>query len=311
MLMYLNTGRTYKVSELAELLETNPRNIIEYKKELDEVAYYFGGFHIENISGRYGGYRLEGNALLPSFKLNLEEKDAFKEAFNYIQTKKDFVKKKEASSAFAKIMSQINMEEKNNDLLVVDHYQLQMQEKEITERYKMIEKAIKSKNTIEMEYNSLKNGTKINVVDPYKLFIYNNSWFFLGWDHEGCDVYYFKLNRIESIKILDKKFAVLKGFKAENYFDGNGFKNNGEFYHVEFLASGTRKMLMKERVYGKNQVVEDYDETRVKVSLDMQNKGAIISFALGCGLDIEILTPEWLKEEVRNISNELYNRYNK
>ena len=37
MLQILNTGRIYKVSELAELLETNPRNIIEYKKEKDFI----------------------------------------------------------------------------------------------------------------------------------------------------------------------------------------------------------------------------------------------------------------------------------
>ena len=47
MLQILNTGKVYKVSELAELLETNPRNIIEYKKELEEFGYY-----IENIPGR-------------------------------------------------------------------------------------------------------------------------------------------------------------------------------------------------------------------------------------------------------------------
>ena len=60
MLQILNTGKVYKVSELAELLETNPRNIIEYKKELEEFGYY-----IENIPGRYGGYRLENTVFSP------------------------------------------------------------------------------------------------------------------------------------------------------------------------------------------------------------------------------------------------------
>lgn len=40
MLQMLNSGRIYKVSELADLLETNPRNVIEYKKELEEAGYY-------------------------------------------------------------------------------------------------------------------------------------------------------------------------------------------------------------------------------------------------------------------------------
>ena len=54
MLQILNSGRVYKASELADLLETNPRNIIEYKKELEEAGYY-----IISIPGKFGGYQLD------------------------------------------------------------------------------------------------------------------------------------------------------------------------------------------------------------------------------------------------------------
>ena len=37
MLQILNTGRVYKISELAEMLETNPRNVVEYKKRIRRV----------------------------------------------------------------------------------------------------------------------------------------------------------------------------------------------------------------------------------------------------------------------------------
>ena len=50
MLELLNTGRVFKATELANLLETNVRNIIEYKKELEEAGYY-----ISSVLGRYGG----------------------------------------------------------------------------------------------------------------------------------------------------------------------------------------------------------------------------------------------------------------
>ena len=35
MLRILNTGRIYKVKELADLLETKERNVIDYKEELN------------------------------------------------------------------------------------------------------------------------------------------------------------------------------------------------------------------------------------------------------------------------------------
>ena len=69
MLQLLNTGLTLKVSELAEQLETTPRNIIEYKKELETA-----GFYIISMPGRYGGYKLVKETLCPTVKLTEKEK---------------------------------------------------------------------------------------------------------------------------------------------------------------------------------------------------------------------------------------------
>ena len=311
MLQILNTGRVYKVSELANLLETNPRNIVEYKKELDEVATECGfNFFIKNIPGRYGGYVLNGNVALPALRLTLEEKEALLESYNYSLTKKDFPKKDNLINAFSKVVSNVQIAEKENKMLVVDKYQLQMDEKEIDKRYKFVERAIKVKNTIEMSYFSLKNGEKTHLVDPYKLFIYNNSWFFLGWDHEVGEVYYYKLNRMNTYKMLDKKFVVYKYFKAEDYFDGNGFKNNGEYHHVVLIARGTRAMLLKERVYGKNQTITDLEDGSIKVELDMQNDSTMVSFVLQCGTEVKVLEPKWLVDKVKESIEQMAKMYN-
>lgn len=310
MLQILNTGRVYKVSELAELLDTNPRNIIEYKKELDEVSLDFGGgFYVDPISGRYGGYRLNGNAVIPALKLTAEEKAVLLESFNYAMTKKDFVKKDVLTSAFSKIASSIEIYDKENKLLVVDKYQLQMGEPEIGERYKFIEKAIKVKKTISMVYNSLKHGEVEHKVDPYTLFIYNNSWFFLGWDHEKGDVLYFKLNRIKSYEMTEKRFAVSKQYKPEQYFDETGMKYNGEYHHVVLIAKGTRARLLKERVYGKNQTIEELDDGSIKVSMEMQNDNTIVSFALSCGDEAKFLEPQWLVDAIKEKIEAMHNLY--
>lgn len=310
MLQVLNTGRVYKVSELADILETNPRNIIEYKKELDEVANEYGyGLYIETIPGRYGGYRLNGNAVIPALKLLPNEKEALLESYNYSLTKKDFVKKQDLINAFSRITSNIQIADKPNNLLVVDKYQLTMSEKDIGDRYKTIEKAIRLKFTLEIEYMSLTHGTKTNIVDPYKLFIYNNSWFFLAWDHDAGEVFSFKVNRIKSIKMTEKHFAVWKYFKAENYFDETGFKSNGDYHHVVLTASGTRAMLFKERVYGRNQTITDLGNGEIKVELDMQNDNTMVSFALSCGNEATFLEPKWLIDKVKETAQSIIDKY--
>lgn len=105
MLELLNTGRVYKKSELAELLNTNPRNLIEYKKELEEA-----GYEIESIPGNYGGYRLLKSNIIPAIYLNCIEKSVVVEAYNYVLSKNDFVKKKIFEKAIGKIATSIHLD---------------------------------------------------------------------------------------------------------------------------------------------------------------------------------------------------------
>lgn len=306
MLQLLNSGRIYKVSELSNLLNTQARNVIEYKKELEEIGYYISSF-----PGKNGGYKLEKSSLIPAIKLTEKEKKSLIEAYNYILAKKDFIFKNDFQCAMSKVISNTTIEKKDNNLLVVDKYKLSMNEEEIQERYSIIEDSINKKKVIKIKYNSLKNGLKEHTLHPYKLFIYNNSWFFLAWNPEVGDVWYFKVNRIENIEQLELKFTVWKNFDENKYFDEFGMSQNGDYYHIELIASRKRAMLMKERVYGKNQLFDKINDNDIKVSLDMQNKDMILSFILSCGNDVKVLSPEWLINDIKNKLEEISQLYTK
>ncbi len=306
LLKVLNSGRLYSVSELADLIDTKPRNVIEYKKELELM-----GYDIETVPGRYGGYKMNTSANIPTVKLMPNEKSALFEAYNYVYSKKDFMHKKELAKAFGSLMSCVQIEDKSDKLMVVDKYQLQMSEDKIQERYNFIDDAINVKRTVEMEYSSLKSGLKTHLVDPYKLFIYNNSWFFLAWDHEHGEVRYYKLNRMQTYKLTNKSFRVWSQFKEQSYFDEHGLIQNGEYHHVEMIVTGTRAVLMKERVYGKNQVMTDLGNGSYKVSMDMQNDNTMVSFVLGCGNEATVLEPQWLRDEVKKKAKEISEKYEK
>ena len=304
MLQLLNTGKIWKVSELASRLGTNPRNILEYKKEIEECGYF-----IINIPGRYGGYKLEDSALIPSLKFTEPEKEALLESYDYIVNKSDFMNKKEYEAAFSKILSSTSIEEKNLDLIAVDKYQLTMPEEDIKKRYDFIEEAINKKKIIVIEYNSLRSGLKTHVLHPYKLFLYNNSWFFLAWNPDAGDVWYFKLNRIEKYEMTEKRFIVHKYFNAQDYFDKFGLSKNGEYHHLKLEVTGTRAVLFKERLYGKNQTMTDLGDGKYLVELDMQNESQIVSFILSCKDEVKVIEPQWLIDEVIGMYNKIILMY--
>lgn len=309
MLQILNTGRLYKVKELASLLETNPRNIIEYKKELDSISSE-AGFYIETVPGRYGGYRLNGNASLPSSNLSEEAKRVLLKGYDYLLSKKDFLEKKELQFAYSALMSNVENDKKESEkLMVVEKYQISMSDESLKERYDLVEKAIKEKRQLEVIYDSLKKGPAPHILDPYRLYILNNAWFFLAYDHEGGDIWQFKLNRVKEISLTDRRFVVWSQFNERDYFDENGFLKKGEYHHCHFLVTGLRAMLFKERVYGKNQRLRENEDGSLEVEVDLQNEEVIVSLVLQSGEEMKVIEPSWLIEKVKEKAKAIIEKY--
>ena len=88
-------------------------------------------------------------------------------------------------------------------------------------------------------------------------------------------------------------------------------KQNGEWYPIKLKLTGNYAMLVKERIYGKDQKVEVIDANTTVLSCKMQNKENILVFVLGFGSNCEVLEPEWLKEKVFETLDKLYQKYEK
>lgn len=304
MLEIMNTGKVFKISELADLLDTNPRNIAEYRKELEECGYY-----IISYPGRYGGYQLDKTRTIPALKLLPEEKDALSHATNYLLSRNDFMNKEVFQKTIGKIYSSISNPSQESDVTVINRFPLAISAGDLQERFAFVNAAIRNKTTIRFRYTSLKNVEKDYEYDPYEIFMFNNAWFMIGWLHGSDSICYFKLNRMSVFENTTKKFKVLKSFDKSDYIDEYGFKNNGEWYHIEFKAFGPYASLVKERVYGKNQIIIPIDETTTVVKVDMQNNEEILAFILGFKKNVEVIEPEWLKSALYDYSFFLREKY--
>jgi predicted DNA-binding transcriptional regulator YafY len=154
-------------------------------------------------------------------------------------------------------------------------------------------------NVIQINYLSNKNIEKTHLLNPYKVFMFNNAWFMIAWNEKNGEIGYYKLNRINKIEILNKKFIKSKTFDERDYIDEFGMKNNGDFYSIKLKITGNYAAIVQERKYGKNQQIEIVDDKTTILSTEMQNKENIISFVLGFGKDCIVLEPKWLKDEVK------------
>lgn len=295
MINYLASVKKATREELANVLETNVRNITEYRKELINAGYDIG---YQNGVG--GGYYLDGDNILPNPRLKESEKKALLEASSYLNARYDFLNKEEFNLALGKVLNSCYVNKDIDSPMIIDRFPLVMKEDEIKYRYNIISEALASKRKIKISYMSSKNRVSEHILHPYKIYMYNLAWFVLAFNETIHDVGYFKLNRIEKIELLNDKYTISKTFNESNYLDQYGMKNNGEYISVSIKLKAPYAALVKERIYGKNQQIISVDDNTTILKCDMQNLASIVSFVLGFGSKAEVLEPLELKEALRN-----------
>lgn len=310
MLRILNTGRIYKVKELADLLGTKERNVIDYKEELNALGAE-EGFYIIGIPGRFGGYQLNHTYPIPRFKFTPNEKKALTEGTGYLLKRNDFLYNKDYQSAMTKVLSAFDHESREADPLIYNRFPLAMPREQLETRYKAIERCIEKNYEIIIDYSSLLDEQIHITIQPYKLYSYNNAWYFVGYDVEKAEFRYYKLNRIKRYTETAKKFKKKFYYSESDYLDSFGMKQNGEWYPIKLKISGFYAKIVKEHVYGKNQTAEELPDGTVILSCEMQNKDRVESLALSMGKYCEVFEPAWLKQSIKDFAAALIEKYDK
>lgn len=295
LLQLLATHDVMSKNELADALEINPRNISEYVKTLQNC-----GYDIVSKMGIYGGYHLNQNSLIPPIRLKPNEMEVLRASCSYLEKQQDFLDYNTYLKAMGKILSNHTMDETKDveDITIIDRYPLAMPKEELQKRYLTFKEAIQSFHKCEVDYLSTHNKIKKHIIHPYKVFVYNASWFVLAWNETVHNFGYFKLNRITNIVILKDTFTILKTYKESDFIDEFGMKQNGDFYDIVLELTDLYTVVV-ERIYGKNQTITKVDDHKTIFSCSMQNKQQIKSFVLGFGRKAKVLSPDWLKEMIQ------------
>lgn len=283
---YTSTG------ELAEVIETNPRNIKEYIKEIEAC-----GYTVDSVAGIYGGYRINRTSLLPSVNLKKDEVKLLQDSVKYI-IDSDYESKTGYMDIIGRIVASIDDSKPITPLTMVDKFPLSMSKDELQKRYATLSSAIDGQLKVEIDYSSVMNKVKKHIIHPYKLFMYNGNWFVIAYNETVNDIGYFKLNRIEKYYVTRNRFSILKTYNEIDYLDGYGMVKNGDYFTIKLELTNLNTVI-KERIYGKNQKIEELDDKHVIFTCDMQNQEMILSFVLSLGHKCKVLEPAWLRDKVK------------
>ena len=171
----------------------------------------------------------------------------------------------------------------------------------LSEKIKLIKQAISEKRLIEFDYYYDK-GMLRRKIEPYFIQFKWGSWYIFGWCCERENFRLFKLNRLYQLLITDENFLT----RPISIDDANRNTEFSEEYEAEFLFNKSVRFRLIEE-YGLNCYTETDEGLYLK--LNYTNRNYIISWILGFGDKVTVLGPQDLKDELKQIAKNIFDKY--
>lgn len=270
----LDNGKV-TASKLADELEVSTRTIY---RDLDSLSN--AGIPIYTEDGRNGGIFLKEDFTLDKALISREEKDKI------IGMLKGFSKLDEDKELLTKLQALFNSKEEN--YLEVDFSNW---EKNSDNGYfQEIKEAILDKRKMEIYYINLKGIESYRLVYPLKLIYKGSYWYLRAYCTYREEIRYFKLNRIINLVVLDEMFiekiedSYIVGINEIDVIDIviKADKNIGFRIYDEFYRGNIKRL----------------DDDSLLIEGKIKNDIWLIGYLLSFGSRIEVLEPNWLREEL-------------
>lgn len=297
-MLHILYGRTKPISklELAQLLETNPRNINEFKKELETAGYV-----IVSTTGKYGGYTLKEESIFPSLALSTEEIQSLQEANEYLKQNAQFLYYPPFSRAIDKFKAKAKSQSIQNELVYLQARKTSLSEEE-NAMWKLINQAKEKQFRIQFSYCSA-TGVQFEerIIEPYEMIVNDDGFYVLAYDispHKKPNFKFFKIasSRMKKVKSIERKFARERDFKVYEHTGKHTLMK--EMIEVEMKVQTKQARLILEKGID-NLLEQRWEKTGLYIRFMMEGEIRVKQFLLSLGKDAQVLSPMFLVEEIK------------
>jgi proteasome accessory factor C len=160
----------------------------------------------------------------------------------------------------------------------------------------VLQRAIDERWALRMRYYSAsRDETGERTVDPVRLFEADGRSYLEAWCRQAEGMRVFRLDRIEDVTLLDERAAVPEGVQLRDLSEGV-FQPASEHLLVDLRLG--RAYAWVADYYPAEDVTDAGDQ--VRVSLRVADPGWVRALVLGSAGQVEVLSPDWLAEGIRN-----------
>ena len=180
------------------------------------------------------------------------------------------------------------------------------------EYIQVVIKAMQMSRVLRIEYKQFEGEQKTLAFRPYAMKIYNRRWYVVGRASERGRIINIALDRVQTMDITEESFVLPEDFDAkEFYFNSVGIFVNEEDtpQWVTIRAYGVRREYLRTLPLHHSQeevaTTEEYSDFRYYLCLSSTLNSSILSM----GNDVEVLAPQALCNQIRDIALKMVSRY--
>ena len=163
-----------------------------------------------------------------------------------------------------------------------------------------VNRAAAEYRTIEIAYHGLQDETAVvRKVDPYKIWFYDGTIYFIGLCHLRNQIRTFVIDRIHMLRLTDAKFESIKIFVFEEYIKHSFKVMHDELYTVRIRISPSWARYVGERTWHESQQIQNLFDGGIEIVLRVAGFDEIKQWVLSLGPEAEVVEPEELRVDIK------------
>lgn len=178
------------------------------------------------------------------------------------------------------------------------------------EIWKTISECLRYNYELEFMYKGLLYKEHVlRRVRPYQLLYSRSAWTLWGYDVTPRKILLFRLNRMKNVTTNKKKFRLPDDFDYREKSTGNcGIWVSDNRYAFSILYYGIDASLALERIWAKDQKIQQHADGSVTVTFTSGQFEPVLSHVLSCGVNAVPQKPEKLVQAWKDTICTLYSR---
>lgn len=175
-----------------------------------------------------------------------------------------------------------------------------------------VNEALTSGNHLDIVYYAMsrKESTRRQVA-PYSIWLFDGSFYLIGFCRKRNDVRLFALDRIESLDITDEPFSPPQDFDAEEFMKSSFGVFQGDPVRVRIHFSAEVAGYISEKKWHDTQQLHLQEDGSVIFEADVAGTDEIKFWVLSWGARAVVLEPVSLAREIRNDLGRLIDVYDR